>query len=109
MKRLAITGAPLVCGPLTAADLKEALVRLSVGAAFDDIAVQDLYYQLGKISGEWLANEESKESSSVASALRQTGKNLKAAAQLLSGKDTGFRTTTEIFATRLATEALAAD
>ena len=109
MKRLAITGATLACGPLTPTDLREALVRLSAGAPFDDEAVQDLYFQLGTISGEWLDNEQSKEASSVASALRLAGNNLKAAAQLLSGKDDGFRTTIEIFATRLATQALTAD
>lgn len=109
MRRLPISGASSAGGELTRANLSDALERLRVGHAFDDVALDDLYSELGQITGSWLAIEQSKEAAPVRSALRKLGKDLVAAAQLLSGNETGIRTTAEIFATRLTKDVLALD
>jgi hypothetical protein len=109
VKRLAITGATLASGHLSTKDLQDALVGLGAAGMFDDVAVRDLYFQLAKISGGWLNNEQSKEASSVAVALRRAGNDLTRIADLLTGNYTGFRTTTQFYSTHLATQALAKD
>jgi hypothetical protein len=109
MKRLSISGASLALPALTRADLRGALERLQVSHAFDEPALDNLYLQLGKIIGSWLANEQSKDGAPVSSALRKVAKDLAGAAQLLSGRETGIRSTTQIFATRMASQILALD
>src|SRR6187455_426893 len=108
MKRLTIKGVPLVSqAVLTPVDLRRCLIRLEVGHAFNDATVERLYWRFGSISGAWFANEESKEASSVIAALRKLQTDFVAGANVLNGKESGLKTTTQIFATRLATEALA--
>jgi hypothetical protein len=109
MKRLPISGASLACSELTPDDLREALERLQVSRAYDQAAVDDLYFELGSITGAWLALEESKEYSPVAAELRRAGAALASLAELLSGRETGLKSTTQIFATRLTAETLALD
>jgi hypothetical protein len=109
MKRLPSSGCSMVGSGRTDSELQRALVRLGVAEAFDAAAVNQVHFRIARISGAWMANEESKEASSVAKALRVTGENLITAARVLGGKETGFQTTTEIWATFLMTKFLAPD
>ena len=109
MRRLPIRGTSLACGEFTRGNLRSALERLEVSHAFDNAALDDLYWRLGGINGNWLANEQSKHGAPVRSALRKAGKDLAAVVQLLSGHETGIRSTTEIFASTLTKQILALD
>jgi hypothetical protein len=56
-----------------------------------------------------MSEEEAKQVSPVASALRSSGKNLIETSKLLSGRKTGFRSQIELEVTTLTTEMLALD
>jgi hypothetical protein len=88
-------------------DLRYCLIELEVGHAFDDTRVDRLYWRFGSISGGWFANEEGKEASSVVAMLRKLQKDFTIGANVLDGKKSGLKSTTQIFSTRLTTEALA--
>ena len=107
MKRLPMTGASLASGGLTVTDLKTALIRLGAAETFADAEGEQLYFRISQISGAWLAKEESKEATSVVSALRQAANNLAKTSELLSGYEEGMKSTVEIFATRLVYQQLA--
>jgi hypothetical protein len=107
MKRLPMRGASLMTPALSEEDLKDVLGKLGVVAAFNDAEVHDLYLEIAKIYGSWMSEEEAKEVSAVASALRSTGKNLIEASRLLGGRATGLRSQVELEVTTLTTEVLA--
>ena len=85
------------------------LIELGVGDAFDDFAVHELWFEIGRIYGAWLSEQEAAEVSPVAKALRSTARNLLDAAAVLSGLETGCRTHVEIEATRHTATILALD
>jgi hypothetical protein len=58
------------------AEFEHALAKLGVAAVFSEADVHETYLEIAGVYGAWLAEEESKEVSSVATALRRTGKNL---------------------------------
>src|SRR5271155_862317 len=109
MKRLPTTGASIATPRLEESKLKDALRDLGVAEAFDDPAVHELYLRIGEIHGAWLSEQEAKEVSPVAKALRSAAKNLTEASNLLSGHETGFRTHVEFEATSHAARILALD
>ena len=109
MKKLPIRGASIATPRRDEGELKLALIELGVGGAFDDSAIHELYLRIAKIHGAWLSEQEAAEVSPVAKALRSTGRNLIDASELLSGRETGLRTHTEIEATLQAVRILALD
>jgi hypothetical protein len=107
MKQLAIRGATLTTPALSEEDLKDVLGKLGVLAVFNDAEIHEAYFEIAKIYGSWMAEEESKQVSPVASALRSTGKNLIEASRLLNGRATGLRNQVEFEVTTLTTQILA--
>jgi hypothetical protein len=106
MKQLAIRGASLMTPTLSEEDLKGVLGKLGVLAAFNDAEVHEVHLEIAKICGVWMAEQQSKLVSPVASALRSTGKNLIKASRLLNGRATGFRNHVELEVTTLTTQIL---
>src|SRR6476659_2792394 len=103
MKRKLSTGGASIAAPReNEAKLRGVLIELGVGEAFDDSAVHELWFDIGRIYGAWLSEQEAAEVSPVANALRSTARNLLEATAVLSGLETGFRTHVEIEATRHA-------
>ena len=110
MKRKLSTGGASIATPReNEAKLRDVLIELGVGDAFDDTAVHELWFEIGRIYGAWLSEQEAAEVSPVANALRSTARNLLDAAAVLSGLETGFRAHVEIEATRHAATMLALD
>jgi Rad3-related DNA helicase len=109
MKRLPTTGASIATPRLEESKLKDALRDLGVAEAFDDAAVHELYLRIAEIHGAWLSEQEAKEVSPVAKALRSAAKNLTEASKLLSGHETGLRTHVEFEATSHAARIMALD
>jgi hypothetical protein len=108
-RKLPIGGASIAAPRENEAKLRSILIELGVGDAFDDSAVHELWLEIGRIYGAWLAEQEATEVSPVAKALRSTARNLLDAAAVLSGLETGCRTHVEIEATRQAATILALD
>ena len=92
MKRLLITGTSLATPKLGEEELKRVLAELGAAAVFDDAAVHELYMKLAAVHGAWLAEQQAKQVSPVAGALRRAGTCLIEIAGLLSGHETGFQT-----------------
>jgi hypothetical protein len=109
MKRLPIRGTSLMTPALSEEDLKDVLCKLGVAAAFNDADVHAVYLEIAKIYGAWMSEEEAKQVSPVASALRSPGKHLIEASRLLSGRATGLRNQVELEVTTLTTQILALD
>jgi hypothetical protein len=109
MKKLPIGGASIATPKESEAKLKGVLIELGAGDAFDDSAVHELWLEIGRIYGAWLAEQEAAEVSPVANALRSTARNLLDAAAVLSGLESGLRTHVEIEATRHTATILALD
>jgi hypothetical protein len=109
MKRLHITGTSLATPKLGEEELKRVLAELGAAAVFDDAAVQDLYIKLAAIHGAWLAEQQAKQVSAVASALRRAGTYLIEIAGLLSGHETGFQTHVKVETTSQTARMLARD
>ena len=109
MKRLPITGSSLATPKLGEEGLKRVLAELGAAAAFDDAAVHDLYIKLAAIHGAWLAEQQAKKASPVASALRKAGTSLIEVGELLSGHETGFQTHVTVETTSQTVRILARD
>jgi hypothetical protein len=107
MKQLPIHGATLMTPARSEEDLKDVLGKLGVTATFNDVEIHKVYLEIAKIYGIWMSEEEAKEVSAVASALRSTGKNLLEASRLLNGRATGLRSQVELEVTNLTTAILA--
>jgi hypothetical protein len=90
-------------------ELQRVLSDLHVGHAFDATAVPELHKKLGMIIGKWLSEQERMEVSPVAKALLSTAKNLSEVSKLLSGLETGFRSSVEIAVTSQTAKYLAQD
>jgi hypothetical protein len=108
-RKLPIGGASITAPRENEAKLRDVLIELGVGDAFDDSAVHELWFEIGRIYGAWLSEQEAAEVSPVAKALRSTARNLLDAAAVLSGLETGPRTHVEIEATRHTATILALD
>ena len=74
MKQLHIRGTSFVTPELGQSELEHALAKLGVAAVFSEADIDQTYMEIAGVYGAWLAEEESKEVSSVATALRRTGK-----------------------------------
>jgi len=110
MKRKLPIGGALIAAPReNEAKLRDVLIELGVGDAFDDSAVHELRFEIGRIYGAWPSEQEAAEVSPVAKALRSTARSLLDAAAVLSGLETGLRTHVEIEATRNTATILALD
>jgi hypothetical protein len=108
-RKLPIGGASIATPKENEAKLRGVLIELGVGDAFDGFAVHELWFEIGRIYGDWLSEQEAAEVSPVANALRSTARNLLDAAAVLSGLETGVRTHVEIEATRHTARLLALD
>ncbi len=68
-----------------------------------------VYFRIAAIIASWLDEKEAKEASPLAKALLATGRNLLEASRVLSGRQTGLRTSAEIHATTKVIQRLASD
>ena len=109
MRRLRISGASVATPQLGEAELRLAVDLLGVGSHFDADGVQEIHLRIAEIIGLWLAEQEAKEASPVAKALLSTGRNLLEASKVLSGHQTGERTSIEIQVTSETVRLLALD
>lgn len=109
MKRLPIRGASLLTPRLGEDGLKQALADLRVIAVYGDADIQEAYLALAAVCGRWMAEEESKQADSVAKALLNTGKNLREALWLLSGRSAGFRESVDLEVTAQVIDAMTSD
>jgi len=109
MKRLLITGTSLATPKLGEEELKRVLAELGAAAVFDDAAVHELYMKLAAVHGAWLAEQQAKQVSPVAGALRRAGTCLIEIAGLLSGHETGFQTHVTVETTSQTARMLARD
>jgi hypothetical protein len=109
MQRLKPTGSHVTSPSQPQAELASTLHRLGALHVFNDEQVAEVYGEIALINGSWMANEESKESPDVANALKALAKSLEVASAVLSGHESGFRSTKEIYATSLIAQNLAID
>ena len=110
MPRLLSSGASIVLPFRDEGELKRALFDLHVSQSLDPAVIHDVYGKLGLIIGEWFSERAERiEASPIAKALLSTAKHLSAASRLLSGHETGFRTSVEIGVTSETARYLALD
>ncbi len=109
MKRVRKSGVSIMTPQLDEAELKQALERLGVATHFDRKATDEIYLNLAVICGTWLDEQETKDSSPIAKALRSLGCNLEEASHLLGGNRTGIQSTIETVVTGEAIRLLALD
>jgi len=89
-------------------EFRSVLSNLGADQILDSAAAH--YWTLGEIIGKWLAElEERTEASPIAKALLSTARNLNEVSRLLSGRETGFRTSVEIGVTNETIKYLALD
>jgi hypothetical protein len=96
MARLPASGATIVFPLRDDGELHHILADLDVGHAFDARDVHDLYWNLGKIIGQWMSEQQRLEVSPVAKALLSTAGNLSAISVLLGGLEAGLHSDLEI-------------
>jgi hypothetical protein len=109
MKRLKKSGASLVTPALSVSELKAALDALGVGEKFNDKAVSDIYFKISAVIGVWRDDLNAQDASETAKAFLSTARNLEKASTLLSGRQTGLRTSLEIYVTNEMVRLLALD
>jgi hypothetical protein len=109
MKRLKKSGASLVTPGRSVSELKAALYTLGVGRKFDDKAISDIYFKISAVIGAWYDDLEIQDASPMAKALLLTARNLEEASKLLSGRQTGIRTSVETYVTNETLRLLALD
>jgi hypothetical protein len=109
MARLPSSGTTVVSPFRDQGELKRVLSDLGVGQEFDETAMKEVYWSLGKIIGEWMSEQSRLDKSIVATALLTTAKNLSEASALLGGLETGLHSDVEIAVASRAAEYLAMD
>jgi hypothetical protein len=109
MKRLEKSGASLVTPSLGVSELKAALNALGVREKFDDKAVSDIYFKISAVIGVWRDDLNAQDASETAKAFLSTARNLEKASTLLSGRQTGIRTSVETYVTNETIRLLALD
>jgi hypothetical protein len=109
MKRLKQSGASVSSALLGLTQLKFVLDELGVGDKFDEAAVDQVHLKIAAVIGLWHAELEAKDASPTAKAFLSTGRNLEEASTLLSGRQTGIRSSVEIYATNEMIRILALD
>jgi hypothetical protein len=85
------------------------LADLRVIAVYSDADIQEVYLALAAVCGRWMAGEEAKQVDTVAKALLNTGKNLREASWLLSGRSAGFRESVDLEVTAQVIDAMTSD
>ena len=96
MARLPASGARIDTPRRAKEELKTVLRNLDLAQVPDEAAVDELYWKLGAIIGQWSREQERLEVSPVAKALLSTANNLSEVSRLLSGLETGIRSSLEI-------------
>src|SRR5437016_4480802 len=76
MARLPASGATTASPLRDEGELQRVLADLQVGHVFDESAVQELYWKLGEIIGQWLSEQHRLEVSPVAKALMSMASSL---------------------------------
>jgi hypothetical protein len=101
MPRLQVSGSSIVSPLRDEGELKRVLFDL--GVDLSPAAVHELHVKLAVIIGQWMAEQQRLEVSSVSGALLSTARNLNEAAVTLGGFETGLHSGLEIaVATRIA-------
>jgi hypothetical protein len=101
MPRLQVSGSSIVSPLRDEGELKRVLSDL--GVDLSPAAVHELHVKLAVIIGQWMAEQQRLEVSSVSGALLSTARNLNEAAVTLGGFETGLHSGLEIaVATRIA-------
>jgi hypothetical protein len=90
-------------------ELKGVFCNLGLEQVFDNVAANELYLKLGAIIGQWSSEQDRLEVSSVAKALKSTANKLREVSQLLSGLETGIRSTLEIAVASRVTKLISMD
>jgi hypothetical protein len=109
MARLPVSGAAIGTPPRDEVELRRVLAELQVGHIFDESAIHELYWNLGKIVGRWLSEEQRLEVSPVAKAFLSMASSLSEISLILRALEPGLARRLELeVATRLA-EYLALD
>jgi hypothetical protein len=94
--RFPVRGSGVATPTREKAELARVLSDLRLPQPIDDHVVDEIYSQLAVITGKWFAEQERVEVEPVASALLRMAKNLSEVSQLMSGLETGMRTSFEI-------------
>ena len=101
MPRLRVSGSSIVSPVRDEGELKRVVSDL--GVDLSPAAVHELHVKLAVIIGQWMAEQQRLEVSSVSGALLSTARNLNEAAVTLGGFETGLHSGLEIaVATRIA-------
>src|ERR1700731_563189 len=96
MPRLLGSGASIVSPWRKEEELRRVLSDLP-HVEMPSATVRELHSGLGTIIGKWMSElEERSEASPIAKALLSTSRNLSEVSRLLSGHESGFRTSVEI-------------
>jgi hypothetical protein len=96
MARLPASGARIDTPRRTEGELKRVFRNLGVGKVFDENAAGKVYWKLARIIGQWSREQERLEVSPIVEALRSIANNLSDASRLLSGLESGLRSSLEI-------------
>jgi hypothetical protein len=103
MVRLPARGATVAAPYRNEGELHQILSDLRVSHRFDATAIQNLYLELGSVIGQWMAEQQRLEVSSLAGSLLATAKSLNETSLILGGFETGLHSDLEIaVATRIA-------
>jgi hypothetical protein len=110
MPRLLGSGASIVSPRRDEVELGRVLSDLHLAEMLNSAVVRELHSRLGMIIGKWMSElEERSEASPIAKALLSTSRNLSEVSRLLSGHESGFRTSVEIGVTTETVKYLALD
>jgi hypothetical protein len=109
MTRLPASGARIDTPRRAEEELKSVFCDLGLTQVFDEAAAHELYWKLGAIIGQWSREQERLEVSPVAKALLSTANNLSEVSRLLSGLETGFRSSLEMAVSSRVADLLSLD
>ena len=90
MTRLPTSGVTVSTPRRSEADLRHVLVGLCPGVNFNKSNVDECYWQLGRIIGQWSAEQDRPDISPLAKTFTAMSKDLEEMAKILSGHETGL-------------------
>jgi hypothetical protein len=90
MARLPTSGATVATPLRGKADLRKLLIELCPDGKFSEADTNEIYGRLGRIIGQWSAEEDRLDIAPLAKTLTAMGKELEKVAEILSGHETGL-------------------
>ena len=90
MARLPTSGATVATPLRGKADLRKLLIELCPDRKFSEADTNEIYGRLGRIIGQWSAEEARLDIAPLAKTLTAMGKELEKVAEILSGHETGL-------------------